>query len=68
MKLDIFIHGNITEINTAMTKTAGKISINIPALMQPTMTHYKLHFLCEVQSFPYDRQSSCVTCDIVDLG
>ena len=44
-----------------MAKTTGNGSINIPVLMQPTLMHYELCFLCVTQSFPYDRQSSCMT-------
>ena len=58
MESNSIFHTNITEINTAMTKTTGNISGIIPIFMQPTPTHYELHFLCMAQSFPYDRQSS----------
>ena len=51
MKLDIFIHGNITGLNIIMKKIAGSINIIIPTLMRPTpMTHERCN--------PYDRQSS----------
>ena len=32
LKLDIFIHRNITGLNTAMTKITVNINVNIPAL------------------------------------
>ena len=51
MKLDNFIHGNITGLTIAMKKNTGLINIIIPALMQPTLTN---HEHCS----PYDRQSS----------
>ena len=56
--LNIFIHGNIAECNTAMMKITININANIPALMQPTPTHYKLCFLCMAHTCPDDRQSS----------
>ena len=59
MKLNIFIHGNTTESNTAMTKKTGNISTNIPVLTQPTLMHYELCFLCVAHACPYDKQSSC---------
>ena len=58
MILNIFIHGNITECNTAMTKITVNINANIPALMWPTPTHYKLCFLCVAHTCPDDRWSS----------
>ena len=48
---NIFIHGNTTEIKTAMMKITGSISINTPVLMRPTLTN---HECCS----PYNRQSS----------
>ena len=59
MILYIFIHGNITGFNTAMTKITININTNIPTLMQPTPTHYKLCFLHVTHKCPDDRQSSC---------
>ena len=61
MKLDMFIHRNTTEFNTAMTKYTGNISITIPTLMQPTLMHYELCFLHVAHACPYDRQSCHVT-------
>ena len=61
MKLDIFIHRNTTEFDTAMTKKTDTISVNIPASMRPTPMHYELCFLHMAHAYPYDRQSSCVT-------
>ena len=58
VKLNIFIHRNTTEFNTAMTKFTGNISANIPKLMRPTPTHYELCFLHVAHACPYDRQSS----------
>ena len=43
-----------------MTKNTINININIPTLMQATLTHYELHFLCVAHACPYDRKSSCV--------
>ena len=54
MKLDIFIHGNITGINHAIKKFTGSINNIIPTLMRPTPTN---HERCS----PYDRQSSCMS-------
>ena len=51
VKLDIFIHRNITGLNIAMKKIARSINVIIPALTQPTPTN---HERCS----PYDRQSS----------
>ena len=61
MKLDIFIHRNITEWNTAMMKITININANIPTLMQPTPTHYEHCLLCMVHTYSYDRQTSCST-------
>ena len=58
MNFNIFIHGNTTEINNAMTKTTGLINIIIPALMQPTLTNHEHCILCMAYECPYDRQSS----------
>ena len=51
VKLDNFIHGNITGRTTAMKKITGSINIFNPALTRPTLTHHE----CDN---PYDRQSS----------
>ena len=51
VKLDNFIHGNITG-QTAAMKITGSINVIIPALTRPTPTHHK-------RGNPYDRQSSC---------
>ena len=51
MKLDNFIHGNITGHTTAMKKITGSINFIIPALTRPTPTHHE-------RGNPYDRQSS----------
>ena len=51
MKLDIFIHGNITGLTIDMKKITGSINVIIPALTRPTPTN---HECCS----PYDRQSS----------
>ena len=51
VKLDIFIHGNITGLNITMKKITGSINVIIPMLMQPTPTNHK-------RCSPYDRQSS----------
>ena len=59
MKLDNFIHGNITGCNTLMTKIPMYINANIPVLTRPTLTHYELCFLCVAHTYPDDRQSSC---------
>ena len=64
VKLDIFIHGNITGLNIAIKKITGSINVIIPALMRPTPTH---HECCN----PYDRQSShefYCDCDIIHAG
>ena len=66
MKLNIIIHGNTTEFNTAMTKTTSNISINIPTLTRPTPTHYELHSQCIAQSRPYNRQSSHMTFTVTE--
>ena len=50
VKLDNFIHGNITGLTT-MKKITGSINIINPALMRPTPTHHE-------RDNPYDRQSS----------
>ena len=51
MKLDNFIHGNITVLTLAMKKITGSINVIIPALTRPTLTHHE-------RGNPYDRQSS----------
>ena len=51
VKLDNFIHGNITGLNIAMKKITGSINIIIPALTQLTLMN---HEHCS----PYNRQSS----------
>ena len=51
VNLDIFIHGNISGLTTAMHKITRSINVIIPALTRPTPTHYE----CGI---PYDRQSS----------
>ena len=51
VKLDNFIHGNITGRTTAMKKITRSINVIIPALTRPTPTHHE-------QGNPYDRQSS----------
>ena len=61
MNFNISIHGNTTEKNNAMMKNTGLININNPALTRPTLTHYKLRFLCMAFKCPYDRQSSCMS-------
>ena len=58
MILNIFIHGIITEFNTAIMKIAVNINANIPALMRPTLTYYELCFLHVAHTCPDDRQSS----------
>ena len=51
VKLDNFIHGNITGLTTAMKTITRSINVIIPALTQPTPTHHE-------RGNPYDRQSS----------
>ena len=51
VKLDNFIHGNITCLTTAMKKITGSINVINPALTRPTPTHHE-------HDNPYDRQSS----------
>ena len=51
VKLDNFIHGNITGLTIAMKKITGLINVIIPALTQPTPMHHEC-------GNPYDRQSS----------
>ena len=51
VKLDNFIHGNITGLTIAMKKITGSINIIIPTLTRPTPTHHE-------RGNPYDRQSS----------
>ena len=53
MKIDIFVHGNITGRNIVMKKITGSINVIIPAFTRPTLT---THERCS----PYDRQSSCM--------
>ena len=51
VKLDNFIHMNITGRTTAMKKITGSINVINPALTQLTPTHHE-------RDNPYDRQSS----------
>ena len=51
VKLDNFIHGNITGLTITMKKITRSINVIIPALTRPTPTHHKC-------GNPYDRQSS----------
>ena len=51
VKLDNFIHGNITGRTTAMKKITGSINVINQALTRPTPTHHE-------RGNPYDRQSS----------
>ena len=51
VKLDIFIHGNITGLTIAMKKITGSINVIIPALTRPTPTNHE-------RCIPYERQSS----------
>ena len=51
VKIDNFIHGNITGLTTAMKKITGSINVINPALTRPTPTHHE-------RDNPYDRQSS----------
>ena len=51
MKLDNFIHGNITGLTVNMKKITGSINVIIPVLTRPTLTHHE-------RGNPYDRQSS----------
>ena len=51
VKLDNFIHGNITGRTTATKRITGSINVINPALMRPTPTHHE-------RGNPYDRQSS----------
>ena len=51
VKLDNFIHGNITGLTTTMKKITGSINVINPALTRPTPTHHE-------RDNPYDRQSS----------
>ena len=51
VKLDKFIHGNITCLTIAMKQITGAINVIIPILMQPTPMHHEC-------GNPYDRQSS----------
>ena len=51
VKLDIFIHRNITGLTIAMKKITGSINVIIPALMRLTPMNHE-HY------GPYDRQSS----------
>ena len=58
MILNIFIHRNNTECNTAMMKITINMNTDIPALMQPTPMHYELCFLHVAHTCPDNRQSS----------
>ena len=51
VKLDNFIHGNITGLTIVMKKITGSINVIIPALTRPTLTN---HEHCS----PYNRQFS----------
>ena len=51
VKLDNFIHGNITGLTISMKKITGSNNIIIPVLMRPTMAHHE-------HGNPYHRQSS----------
>ena len=51
VKLDNFIHRNITGLTIAMKKITGSIKVIIPTLMQRTPMH-------DERGNPYDRQSS----------
>ena len=51
VKLDNFIHGNITGLTTAMKKITGSINVINPALTRPTPTHHE-------HDNPNNRQSS----------
>ena len=53
VKLDNFIHRNITGLTVAVKKITGSINIIIPALTRPTLTQHE-------RGNPYDRQSSCM--------
>ena len=61
VEANILFHGTTTEFNTAVTKNTGNQCIDITTLMQPTLTHYELHFLHVAHTCSYDRQSSHVT-------
>ena len=54
VKVDNFIHGNITGLHIAVKKNTGSINVIIPALMRPTPMN---HEHCSL----YDRQSSRTT-------
>ena len=51
VKLNIFIHGNITGLTITMKKITRSINIINPVLTRPTPTNHK-------RCSPYDRQSS----------
>ena len=51
MKLNIFIHRNITGLTIAMKKITGSVNVIIPALTRPTPMNHERYS-------PYDRQSS----------
>ena len=55
VKLDNFIHGNITGLTITMKKITRSINVIIPALMRPTLMHHEC-------GNPYDRQSSRTNC------
>ena len=57
VKLEKFIHGNITGLTTAMKTITRSINVIIPALMRPTPTHHEC-------GNPYDRQSSCTNFNV----
>ena len=66
MKLNIFIHGNTTQFNTALRKNTININANIPALMRPTLMHHELCFLHVAHACPYNRQSSHATFTVTE--
>ena len=51
MKVDNFIHGNITGLTITTKEITGSINVIIPALTRPTPTHHE-------HDNPYNRQSS----------
>ena len=61
MEPNILFPGNTTKSITTIAKntTPSMININISALIQPTLLHYKVHLLCVAHVSPYDGQSSC---------
>ena len=61
VKLDVLIHWNNTECNTAMMKIPMYIYANIPMLTQPILMHNECCFLCMAYAYPYNRLSSHVS-------